>query len=429
MARVETIISSAGGIGAAAPFVVGFIPFISQATPPFISSTGVLLRVAGPPEAIALSTAGTDPVPAATEIFRVLGGIISKGSGTNSTVLGRAAVGSATRAMGIGDAAAASIQDGLAVGSTAIASDNAGNTAVGSGAQATGGGGASAFGSSAIANGRAVAIGNSCAANDTGGNSSAAIGRSCSTGTGDNSVCVGVDSSISSVTNAVAVGCQILISAAGAGAVAIGMNNGGRTTEVSAVQGIAIGQGVQVDANHSIGIGVGHGITHADCITIGGFREDSFAANVFNVGGGSSVINTMIVGGGNTKVGGQALTFRLSDGSGADNQAGNLTIRPGLSTGAAASATIIFQTGTVAASSSTVQTAATRLTLSDTQVLLDATVQLVVSQDRGARFNNQTSAAAAQVGTLTNSPAAGNPAHWLKISVGGVNHAIPCWLG
>lgn len=49
--------------------------------------------------------------------------------------------------------------------------------------------------------------------------------------------------------------------------------------------------------------------------------------------------------------------------------------------------------------------------------------------DRGLRANNQTSAAAAQLGTLTNAPAAGNPGYWLKINIGGTNYAIPCWAG
>lgn len=49
--------------------------------------------------------------------------------------------------------------------------------------------------------------------------------------------------------------------------------------------------------------------------------------------------------------------------------------------------------------------------------------------DRSVRFNNQTSAAAAQVGTLTNAPVAGNPGYWLKINIGGTNYAMPAWAG
>jgi hypothetical protein len=49
--------------------------------------------------------------------------------------------------------------------------------------------------------------------------------------------------------------------------------------------------------------------------------------------------------------------------------------------------------------------------------------------DRAVRFNNQTSAAAANVGTLNNAPTAGDPGYWLKINIGGTNYALPAWAG
>lgn len=49
--------------------------------------------------------------------------------------------------------------------------------------------------------------------------------------------------------------------------------------------------------------------------------------------------------------------------------------------------------------------------------------------DRGLRSTNQTSAAGAAAGTLGNSPAAGDPGFWLKITVNGTNYAVPCWAG
>ncbi len=54
---------------------------------------------------------------------------------------------------------------------------------------------------------------------------------------------------------------------------------------------------------------------------------------------------------------------------------------------------------------------------------------LELATDRGVIFTGQTSSAAAQVATLTNSPAAGNPAFWLRCKVNGTNGAIPVWLG
>jgi hypothetical protein len=60
---------------------------------------------------------------------------------------------------------------------------------------------------------------------------------------------------------------------------------------------------------------------------------------------------------------------------------------------------------------------------------IDAAQKVIFQSDRAPRFNNQTSAAAAATGTLTNAPAAGNPGFWLKINIGGTNYAIPCWAG
>ena len=51
------------------------------------------------------------------------------------------------------------------------------------------------------------------------------------------------------------------------------------------------------------------------------------------------------------------------------------------------------------------------------------------SGDRFLTLTNQTSAAAASVGTLTNAPAAGNPTFWLKTTINGVSIAIPGWPG
>lgn len=49
------------------------------------------------------------------------------------------------------------------------------------------------------------------------------------------------------------------------------------------------------------------------------------------------------------------------------------------------------------------------------------------SASGGLRFSNYTSLGAAQVGTITNSPAAGNPEKWLGIVVGTSAFAIPAW--
>lgn len=43
------------------------------------------------------------------------------------------------------------------------------------------------------------------------------------------------------------------------------------------------------------------------------------------------------------------------------------------------------------------------------------------------KYTDVTSAAGGATGTLTNAPAAGNPGHWLRITIDGVAYAIPCW--
>lgn len=47
--------------------------------------------------------------------------------------------------------------------------------------------------------------------------------------------------------------------------------------------------------------------------------------------------------------------------------------------------------------------------------------------DNGTTLTNQTSDAGAHTGTLTNSPATGNPAFWLRIKVNATNYALPLW--
>jgi hypothetical protein len=50
-----------------------------------------------------------------------------------------------------------------------------------------------------------------------------------------------------------------------------------------------------------------------------------------------------------------------------------------------------------------------------------------IEANNGLKLTTQTNGAAAQVGTLNNSPVAGNPAFWLPVTVNGNNRHIPCW--
>jgi hypothetical protein len=52
---------------------------------------------------------------------------------------------------------------------------------------------------------------------------------------------------------------------------------------------------------------------------------------------------------------------------------------------------------------------------------------LQIEADDGLRLTNQTDYAAAQVGTLTNAPTAGNPAKWFPIFINGTRYKVPAW--
>lgn len=121
-----------------------------------------------------------------------------------------------------------------------------------------------------------------------------------------------------------------------------------------------------------------------------------------------------------------AQTFTLGEASrpGTDSNVGGAsgTLRSGLGTGTGTASSLIFQTPTVAASGTGVQSYTTRLTLSEAGAVFD-----LVNQ--GLRINGQSDGAGAGVGTLTNTPNAGggNPAFWLPVNIAGTVRYIPCW--
>ncbi len=60
---------------------------------------------------------------------------------------------------------------------------------------------------------------------------------------------------------------------------------------------------------------------------------------------------------------------------------------------------------------------------------VDNAQKTIFQTDRALRFNNQTSAAGANLGTINNAPTVGDPGYWLKINIAGTNYAIPAWVG
>lgn len=132
----------------------------------------------------------------------------------------------------------------------------------------------------------------------------------------------------------------------------------------------------------------------------------------------SSGYTTLIVGKAEVHAAPQGLTFRLTDGLGANIGAGSLTIRGGNATGAGAQSSIIFQTQSAAGGASVLGTMTTQVS--------------IIPCTGGAgqanlRFDNLTSGAGAGAGTLANAPAAGNPTFWLPVNIAGTVRYIPCW--
>ncbi len=318
MARVETIVVG-GGIAATAPFTVGAIPMVSATVPPAISDS-IMRQSAG-----AIIVGVTDPAVGAAETFRTAGGIISEGTGDDSVIVGRGA--------------AAGSVDSIAIGRAASVATSVGGIAIGAGA--------------IVAN-VGIAIGQS--ANAFVANSFVLIGTSAvfaGGGVGNSAVLIGHGANQTAGTASVGIGANVTISQNNA--IAIGSGN-----TVSAANGMAIGTGATVTGASSNSTSIGFGVTCAgiaNALTIGA-SVAAYQANTVLIGH-SNGFSEFCVGKGNVGAGGQAVLFRLTNGSGADNAAGAMTLQAGLSTGAGASPRVNLAVGIVAASSSTVQTART----------------------------------------------------------------------
>lgn len=258
-------------------------------------------------------------------------------------------------------------------------------------------------------------------------------------------VAIGTGMSVSGTFNGVLIGNgaasnggnAVAIGGSGASAASGGVTVGcGSTMNSSTSNNIMIGQGQTISGATSsqvILIGQACASNTANVIFIGAnLRTDNgvYASGdiVFgnnNTGGGG--FSSRVIWFGDTHTAATAVpasAMRWKNASGTDIAAGDLTITAPRSTGNAAPASIAVQTGLTGASGAALQTATTVA-----RFVGAAAPHFEISVDRGLRFVTQTSSAAAAVGTLNNSPAAGDPAFWLRVAINGVNHAIPAWLG
>lgn len=411
--RVETIVVG-GGISAVAPFAAQGIPFVSSISPPAVSTTPLFFHVPGPPEAIVISSTGADPAAGASVALRVRGGIAGYEAGTNN------------RSYGDGHTLDPTPTNYFVAGRVnTVLSTAAGNCVLV-------GTTLSAGSSQDVMFGASQTIG-------TGYNASpmVTLGGSITVGNGGGGVSgditiVGGGVTLSAGTNfdSVIVATNVAIGGGMGRCVFIGGSDGAGSVGASNDSNVVIGYRFTVAASksNSVSVGATNSVQHNSVIMLGGALT-SFADNQCLIGGPqfSGFINSVVIGSGDTNGTQHNVTIRLTNGSGTDNPGNILTIVPGLGTGAGAPGNILFQTGTTLGSGTTLQTATTRVTIAPTLVTFAvATLQNV---DRGTTLANQTDAAGAATGTLTNSPAAGNPTFWLKVVINGVNRAIPCWAG
>lgn len=372
-----------GGISAGGTFALGYMLYVTNVNPPQASSTIPVVATDGSVTYIGWpNSAGTYPsVTGATETLRVLGGMIVEGTGGSGSV-----------AIGKGATVRNGIADQIVIGRAATAASVAPTGAVVIGAASNGTGGASVIvgrnsgsgsanpvagiflGDTAQASGNGggvnvVVIGDNALAvlGNVGGGGCILIGFSSSTAhSASVTIGRGAQSSFSSSSgqNTVTIGDGATSTVAGTTVV----GGAASTTQTGSVV-IGSGASATTAGTGSVVIGQLSASAASQQIIIGASGA-SIGANTAQIGTPSTVITTFVLGEGNTKATPGARTLRFTNGTGTDNAAGNLTIVAPRSTGSATPATIIFQTGTVGSTGTTLQTATTVMILGDQSVTI-----------------------------------------------------------
>lgn len=307
-----------------------------------------------------------------------IGAGASIGAFTNGIAVGTSATVGGNDGIAIGNAATTAAASQISIGTGSIPSSAGASVVIGTSLTLTGMGTnnvvigptiTSGSGASNVAIGFNLTLGtqSGCVLIGAGaslsGGSGVAIAGSCTTG-GSNP-CVAIQATISgtgtTTGNTVCIGGAVTLNS---GCTAVGV-----TTSVSAVGGVAVGFGASVAATVGIAIGSGAGVasTHINSISIG--DGDTWQQQMVNIGFNNTLsgITMMAVGHGmDTKSSPASLLFRLTNGSGTDNAAGNLTMQPGLSTGNAAEGMFKVQTGDAGASGTTLQTATVKFVVGRT---------------------------------------------------------------
>jgi len=328
----------------------------------------------------AVIVGATDPAPAATETLRTIDGLISDtGAGHDNLIAGRAATAAAVangRNVVLGTEAAAD------AASSGAAINAVNNVVIGFQSQVRHGvGGCTIIGAGLVMGPNFPASTTVIGSQNTFNNSFSGPG-------------VGIGSSWQGA------GCGF-----------------GNQQSTGAVNNWAIvGRSAQANADGSTVVGDNARGNHANSVTLGR-NTLSIGANSLTIGAQNVGIATVLIGEGDTLAAYAGITYRHTNGSGTDDVGGNATWIAPRGTGAAVGGgRLIYQTGTVAASSAVLQVAQTRLEIREA-LANDAAVNFVVAD-----------AAGAGAGTLTNAPHAGDPDVFVGILHNGVRVAVPGWI-
>jgi hypothetical protein len=408
MARKKIIISSAGGIAAGTPFVLGGYLFVQQATPP-VAASGRLVQLSDVMQSITAKG-----LTAATKTF-VLGKNVAEGANSGSSIY----LGEDITAVTGGGVADRQIMLGVGIAQLAAFTNVDLTVLIGNAptfSTATG-----QFGNSVLL-GHNLKIGPVAGPGvvDTIGVVLLGAGAQVTGGTS-----VGVGSNCIAAAESVNIGNAAL----GGGIQAVGIGKASNVADNSVgigrrartgTNGVALGFSADnLTVDSSICVGRDTTATHANAIIIGR-ASASIEANSLVVGndpGGTSDVRTIRLGP-NVLAGYPGLSIFLPSATGGVSSAApTTTIRAGLPTGASISGFLSFQVGLVHGADGVYQTATEVVRLQSGGTAGNPTIAFV----------SQISTPGAAVGTLTNAPAVGNPTIWAEVLYNGVLRKIPMW--
>ncbi|MFH0712863.1 MAG: hypothetical protein V2A55_03385, partial [Candidatus Jorgensenbacteria bacterium] len=160
-----------------------------------------------------------------------------------------------------------------------------------------------------------------------------------------------------------------LSAAAGISSVAIGYN-----ASASGNNAVAIGWGASANQNNSFAFGTQASVSGEQATAIGAQATAAFRGialgytatannNQFVIGGGGAPITEMYIGEGASDASPQAVTISSTGGSGTDIAGANLTLAAGAGTGTGGGGNLYFKTAPAGTTGSTVNTLATRMTI------------------------------------------------------------------